>query len=392
MNDTSALSGKLSFISLADLFQLLGGNTGTGVLKITSQYAPNPGYIYFVNGNPINATCGRLKGIDALYPLFGWLDGSFEFHEEEVQKSKVIKQGRMEIVLDALRMFDDGAIKKLGPPSDMFKDETIKKDSLPLIKGAIGDYSYIIGEEEFEDGRPIVKEGKYGKWIWVILEGTVDVERETGNTPMTVLRLGEGSFIGTFTALLFGKYARKSTVIAKGKVSLGLLDTERLSREFNSLSPDFRSLLLSLDTRLKKITDRAVALYTKKGEDMALPKGANVIIGKGSSKHDISIITDGVAYLIGKTQHGDFPLFTLEKEDVIGPLPFLDIGHEPEFAFVAASNDLKLKKLDTGNLQAEYDTLSGLFRSFIYNICACISLTTRVAYHLHSKTKKNNKK
>ena len=42
MSDKIALSGKLSFISLADLFQLLGGNSSTGVLKIFSKYAPNP--------------------------------------------------------------------------------------------------------------------------------------------------------------------------------------------------------------------------------------------------------------------------------------------------------------------------------------------------------------
>src|SRR4030042_2675789 len=96
MDDKTALSGKLSFISLADLFQLLGGNSSTGVLKISSKYTPNPGQIYFVKGNPINATCDRLKGIDAIYPLFGWVDGTFEFNEEEVHKSQIINQGRME--------------------------------------------------------------------------------------------------------------------------------------------------------------------------------------------------------------------------------------------------------------------------------------------------------
>jgi len=34
-----------------------------------------------------------------------------------VRTGKVIKQGRMQVVLDALRMLDDGVIKKLGPAS-----------------------------------------------------------------------------------------------------------------------------------------------------------------------------------------------------------------------------------------------------------------------------------
>jgi CRP-like cAMP-binding protein len=383
MGDKTALSGKLSFLSLADLFQLLGGNSGTGVLKISSKYSPNPGQIYFVNGNPINAICNRLKGIDAVYPLFGWVDGTFEFNEEEVHKSQIINQGRMEIVLDALRMLDDGDIKKLGPPAEMLGGEDIKKGALPIIRGPIADYSYIIGEEEYEDGKLIVKEGKFGKWLWIVLEGTADVKRELGDDSITVLRMGEGCFIGTFNALLFGgQYGRKATVVSSGKVSLGVLDTERLSREFNSLSPDFRTILLGLDIRLKKTTDSIVAMYTKKGQDMSPPKGANVVIERGSSAKEGCIITDGKAYIVIKDKKGDFPLFTVEKEEFFGHFPFLELGHEPRSAEVIASKDLKVKKVDIGKLQAEYDNLSGMFRSFIYNICGCISLTTRVAYNL----------
>lgn len=387
MNDSQSLSGKLSFISLADLFQILGGNSSTGILKITSQYAPNPGQIYFVNGNPINAACDNLKGVDALYQLFGWLDANFEFHEKDVQVKKMINQGRMEIVLDALRMLDDGDIKKLGPPADMLSDESMKKDALPVIKGSIADYSYISGEEEFDDGQSIVKEGKYGKWIWLVLEGTADLIRETDDGEMTISRLGEGSFIGTFTALLFGQYARKGTVTARGKVILGVLDTERLSREFNDLSLEFRAVLLSLDKRLVKITDRVVALHTKK-ESITLPKGANVVMEKGSSKQEAFSITDGAAYVIDKTENGVLPLITLEKDDVFGNLPFLDMIHEPRSASVVASNDLKTKNLDIESLQKEYENLSNMFRSFMYNITTCISVTTRVAHYLFTKSGK----
>lgn len=383
MGDKTALSGKLSFLSLADLFQLLGGNSSTGVLKISSKYNPNPGQIYFVNGNPINAVCDRLKGIDAIYPLFGWVDGTFEFNEEEVHKSQIINQGRMEIVLDALRMLDDGDIKKLGPPADILGGNGIKKGALPIIKGPIADYSYIIGEEEHEDGRLIVKEGKFGKWLWIVLGGTADIKRELGDDYITILRMGEGCFIGSFNALLFGgEYGRKASVVASGKVILGVLDTERLSREFNSLSPDFRTILLGLDIRLKKTTDSIVALYTKKGEDVSPPKGANVVMEKGSSAKEGCIITDGMAYVIVKDKKGDFPLFTLGKEEFFGNFPFLELGHEPRSAEVMASKDLKVKQIDIGKLQAEYDNMSGMFRSFIYNICGYISLTTRVAYNL----------
>jgi hypothetical protein len=220
-----------------------------------------------------------------------------------------------------------------------------------------------------------------------VLEGTADVMREMGNGPITISRLGEGSFIGTFTALLYGEYARKGSVVSKSKVILGLLDTERLSREFYSLSPEFRSLLLSLDRRLIKITDRVVELHTKKG-NIVPPKGAKTIIKQGSSKRDVFSITDGKAYVIEQTKKGNFPLIVLEKEEIFGSLPFLDMGHEPRSAMVLASDDLKINNLDLESLQKEYDQLSNVFRNFIYNICTCISLTTRAAHYLLSEGKK----
>jgi hypothetical protein len=177
-------------------------------------------------------------------------------------------------------------------------------------------------------------------------------------------------------------------VVAQGKVYLGLLDTERLSREFNALSPEFKEILLSLDKRLLKITNRAVSLYTKT-DSITLPKKTNEIIKKSSSMREAFSITNGTAYVIDPTQKGGFPIITLEKESVFGNLPFLDIGHEPRSASVVASPELRIKPLDVESLQKEYDKLSNMFRSFIYNVCTCISHTTRLIHHLHSG---NNKK
>ena len=67
MDNTAAFTGSLKFISLADLFQILGGNNNTGVLRITSRYSPETGYIYFHNGNPVNADYGSVKGIKAVH-------------------------------------------------------------------------------------------------------------------------------------------------------------------------------------------------------------------------------------------------------------------------------------------------------------------------------------
>jgi len=394
MGEKTAFAGSLGFISLADILQILGSNNGTGVLQMTTPYLPHPGMIYFTNGNPVNAGCGPLSGIDAIYAMFGWSEGTFEFHQEEVHTGHLIKQSRMQIVLDALRMLDDGVIKKVGPPSP---DQSAagagdgtkpgEKGAPQVMKGPLVDYSYIVSEEEFRDGERILKEGGHGKWIWVILEGTVNVNRETANGPWTITRLGEGCFIGTFNALLFKEYARSASINAAGTIRLGLLDTERLSRLYTSLSADFRAFLLSLDARLRKITDRALELHSKQDKARALTKDLGVIIEKGSPKEELFAILEGEAYVVVSTRKGPLPLLTLGKEEVFGFLPFLDVGHEPQSASVLGSKNLKTKRLDGQGLQKEYNQLPATFRNLIYNLGLGILSTTRTVCDLHEGTR-----
>jgi CRP-like cAMP-binding protein len=391
MPEKTTLTGNLAFIALADVFQILGGNNSTGVLRIKSQYTPNPGHIYFMNGDPVNASTGSLSGIEAIHALFGWTEGNFEFDEQEVNVGHVVKQGRMEIVLDALRMLDDGVIKKVGPPSfdDSIALETGKggeKGGSKVVTGPALDYSHILEEEDYRDGERLIKEGGHGKWIWVILEGTVNISRETPSGPLTVNRLGQGCFIGTVTSLSFLEYARSASVIAEGNVRLGLIDTERLSREYTSLSPEFRALLISVDGRLRQVTDRLVELFLDKNRGKELTKGKKVIMKSGSSKKQAFIISGGEACVVGQSKKGHMPLLTLKKDDVFGNFPFLQMGHETRSASVMATQDLKVSKLDVDAIEKEYENLSGTFRNLIFNASTCVFSTTKRVYRHHEKS------
>jgi CRP-like cAMP-binding protein len=386
----AALSGNLSFINLPDLFQILGGNGSTGSLYIRSDYAPAIGRIYFEKGNPINAIDGFHKGKEAIYALFGWTEGNFEFYEEKINVSRVINSSRMEIVLDALKMIDDGAIKKLEPESPDKEENNTEgskvegKKALPILKGPFIDYVFVIDEEEYSPGSQIIKEGGHGKWIWVIMEGIVNITKETSGNPLTIARLGEGSFIGTFTSFLFKENIRSATVTTESEVRLGLLDNERLSVEFASLSEMFRTILLSLDRRLRKITDRAVALSSQGGPADELPKDKRPIIKLGSAKEKLYLITQGEAAVVGRNSERDLPLVTLKKGDFFGYVPFLDTGHEPRAATVFGSQDLKANQLKLENLQVEYDGLSSTFRNLIDNMSSNISLTTKLLYKINN--------
>lgn len=380
--------GNLQFINLADIFQILGGNASTGVLKITNKYTPHQGIIYFLKGNPINSECGPLRGIDAVYALFGWSDGQFTFHEQQIEIPQLIKQNRMEIVLDALRMIDDGEIKQVGPQSSnesaMCHDNNIIAiNSLPVIKGPLLEYHYIVKEDLYKDGARIIKEGDHGKWMWIVSEGVAEVSRKTSRGSLPIARLGEGCYIGTFRALLYGEYQRSATMTTEGDVRLCLLDTEYLHREYSSLSPGLRQVLLSLDKRLRLITDRVVKLYENGNKNKIDIKNKDIVIKKGSSKEELYCIKEGEAFIVAETQKGNLPLITLGKDDVIGDLPFMDFGHEPRSASIIVSDDISLEPMDRWNLQEEYDNLSSTFRNLIYYVGSCVTMTTNLAYRYY---------
>lgn len=386
MYGNSGFSGGLGFISLPEVFQLLGNNNCTGQLHMTSPYASNRGLIYFVDGNPVNAVSGSLQGLDALYALFGWTEGGFEFREDRVQIGRKIRKGRMEVVLDALRMLDDGLIEKVGPSpagDDPAKGPVAPGGAkLPVIKGPMVDYTYLVGEEELKDGKNIVAEGNFGNWIWVILEGLVEIQKNTHNGPVMLARLGEGSFIGTFNAFQFADGIRKATATAVGDVFLGLLDIEKLAAEYRFLSSDFKELLTSLTRRLDKVTVRALELAATPEKSLGPIQGTEPFMEKGSMTNDAFTITGGESYVMMHSNGRSLPLLKLERSDVFGYVPFMKMGHEPHSAAIVGSKDLETQTLNMDRLRWEYDGLSGTFKNLISNMGDCVSATTALVCRL----------
>jgi len=384
------LAGNMDFLSLGDILQLLGSNSSTGTLRIRSKYAQEPGLIYFVNGNPVNASAGSLIGLDAVNALFGWVNGEFEFTEEDIRRKNVIKKSRMQIILDCLSMLDDGQIEQLGPVSfpKKTKSSSRKESKLPVIKGPLIDYSYVVDEEEARTGNKIVAQGKHGGWLWVILEGVAEIIRETPKGPLKILRIGEGAFIGSIASfLLLEGTVRSAAILAVENVQLGVLDSRRLSIDFLRMSDPFRSLAISLDRRLKQVTDMAVNIHLKKIRIEDYINGKNQRIVQGDSESDLFQITEGDAHIVRHTENGYVPLANLHSGDFFGNVPFLDLGQEPYQASVFASEDLKVIKMEPDILQKEYNRLSSTFKNFIEHLATCVSVTTRVACEFHKKNR-----
>jgi CRP-like cAMP-binding protein len=387
MAGNTAFAGNLSFLNLGELIQLLGTTGGTGTLYITSNYVSQPGVIYIDNGNPIDAANGAKTGLDALFSLFGWIDGQFEFIQEDITCQKVITQSRMEIILNGLRLLDEGQVEVLGPAAVESGTEpaVARSGSVPLIKGPLVDYSYVVDEEGFYDGDEIVQEGNHGNWIWVILEGVVDISRETPKGTLKILRIGDGAFLGSVTALLKGDNVRSATVTAVGNVQLGMLDSQLMTSELANLSLDCREFVGGLDERMKQATQMAIDIYAEDKKITDFVKGKKILIKQGQTEKRLFHVRSGQAYIARETDAGVVPIACLQKGDYFGHIPFLDLGHEPYSASVFASPDLKLSPVDPQELQREHDKLSSTLKNILTHLSTSISVTTLIACNFYKK-------
>ena len=395
MAGNPAFAGNLSFLNLGELIQLLGTNGGTGILYISSTYASQPGLIYIEKGNPIDAANGTKTGLDALFSLFGWIDGQFEFFQEDITCQKVITKSRMEIILDGMRLLDEGQVEVLGPATVESETEptVAKSGSIPLIKGPLVDYSYVVDEEGFHNGDEIVQEGNHGNWIWVILEGVVEISMETpGGGALKILRIGDGAFLGSVTALLKGDNVRSATVTAVGNVQLGMLDSQLMTSELANLTIDYREFVRCLDERMKHATKMAVDIHSGDDKFTDFVKGKKILIKQGQAEKRLFSVRAGQAYIARETDAVVVPIGCLQKGDYFGHIPFLDLGQEPYSASIFASPDLKLSSMDLQELQKEHDKLSSTLKNIIVHLSTSISVTSLIACDFYNKVFAGNSK
>ncbi|MDO9263388.1 MAG: cyclic nucleotide-binding domain-containing protein [Desulfosalsimonadaceae bacterium] len=377
MNSNSVLSGSLRFLGLGELLQLIGGMGSTGVIKLSSMHADGPGLIYCEDGNPIEAEYLDDNGIQVLNSFFGWLDAHFEFTEEPVLVNKNIHKGRMEIILDGLRMLDDGLIQTVGDSGARKPNVDLKDASgLPIIKGPLVDYLYIVDEDEFENGQEIVIQEKFGNWLWVILEGTVEVVRLMPEGQAPISKLSDGAFIGSITSLKTKSNVRSATVTAIGRVQLGVLDYHRILVEYSKLSEGFKEVLSSFDDRLKQVTHACANAVFEKLTPRKNMGDLKPFSLPDTADHSVLRIISGEAVVARKMDNLFIPLCTLAAGDFIGNIPFLNTSHEPHSAEVFVSEDFSTQEIKLVGFKKEYDKLSTMLKNMIQHTFICLSITT----------------
>jgi CRP-like cAMP-binding protein len=254
--------------------------------------------------------------------------------------------------------------------------------SLPLINGPSVDYGYVVEEETYLPGERIVKEGHFGTWIWVILEGTAHVVKESAKLSIPILKIGPGAFIGSFMTLMLRNHSRSATVIASERTQIGLLDTARLLTDVGALSGPFRDLLLSLDGRLKRLTDRVVQMRCGLNHSNEFIMDGRPLVQQGDKNAGLFRITRGKASLVRQTPNGPIPLINIYGGDFAGSLPFLPLGHEAQFASVIPTSDLQKKTLDVSALQMEHQHQSRTLLNMMEHVATGISTTTQLVCEL----------
>ena len=381
MNTKVVLEGSLAFINLGDILQLLSTDNRTGILRILSPHFKEPGMIFVKNGNPIDAIASDQKGIEAMYSLFGWLSGRFEFIHEDVKRKDCINKRMMAIVLDGLRVLDEGGVKKFcdDEASSEVSRSNHAQNAFAAIKGPFVEYSSVVDEDEYPDESTIVTQGRHGNWLWVVLEGLVDIVKKTDMGQAVVSTVGPGGFIGGLTTLLHPENSRSATAVSRGPVQLGVIDTQQLSSELSLIDPEFKKVLLSLENRLRKVSSRYTDIVSGADKFAGLPLNVQAMISQGDDVQKVFTIISGEAYVVKKSKAGMIYLITLGSGDFIGKIPFLDIDHEPESASVYASDDLKLSIIDMEKMNEEYNKLSVTIKNIIEYTTICVSATTSKA-------------
>lgn len=371
--------GDLSFLNLGDLLQLLSTDSRTGILTLYNSNFNEPGIIYIKNGNPYDASSQNLKGISALYSLFGWISGRFEFIQEDFNRIDCIKKRMMAIVLDALRVLDEGDIKKYNDNDSEKENNKVIKSLVSSIKGPFIEYSSVVDEDEYPDGANIVTQGRHGNWLWVILDGYVDIYKQSENGKTLVLTSGPGAFIGSLSTIIQPDNTRSASAIAHGQVQLGVIDTQKIYNELSYIDDEFKKVIISFDNRLKKVTKRFADIKSGIEKNEGLPKNSKILINQGDNVQKVFKIIQGDAYIVKKTDSNLTYIMSLGKDDFIGNIPFLSLDYEPFSMSVYATDNLKLDIIDLDKLNSEYEKLSSTVKNIIEYTSMCISVTTNNA-------------
>jgi len=115
--------------------------------------------------------------------------------------------------------------------------------------------------ERYSDGQVILTEGVVSQKAYIIISGEVAITKKIGNRNVTVGMLKEGDVFGEMG--LFQDKMRSASAMAKGDVSVGVIDKERFNSLLLRCPGDMKIIINSLIDRLRGATDKLAAIGLK---------------------------------------------------------------------------------------------------------------------------------
>ncbi|MEW5737055.1 MAG: TIGR02266 family protein [Thermodesulfobacteriota bacterium] len=139
--------------------------------------------------------------------------------------------------------------KRPGPPRPARRTRTSFHEVIEME---------IIAQKNYPDGSVIFLEGSRGDSVYLVEAGAVIISKQVGGKKLIIDVLRTGEIFGEMAFI--GNYPRTATARALGDTTLGVIDRESLTAAVTALPPDMRKLVMSLVSRLRKMTDTAAGM------------------------------------------------------------------------------------------------------------------------------------
>ena len=120
----------------------------------------------------------------------------------------------------------------------------------------------IASYETFQDGQVIFKEGDSGDWLYIVMDGEVEITKAAENRKILIDIVVSGEIFGELAYI--DNKPRSATATAKGITQLGIVDREFFDREFNALSTDFQKMLKTVVFRLRKTNEKMMGALAER--------------------------------------------------------------------------------------------------------------------------------
>ena len=114
----------------------------------------------------------------------------------------------------------------------------------------------------FEKGDVLLKEGDNGEYVYLILNGQVEVcKGYSGENPRTIATLGPGNVVGELS--LFDGSPHVATVVAVEATEASAMAREEFHKMINDMDPLMKGIVGMMVSRLRQVVQE---LLTDKGD------------------------------------------------------------------------------------------------------------------------------